>query len=284
MEEARLNGFQLAVEMAVGAVVISEKQATNNILVRDQIMKHSGGYVDDFKIIEQSGTSLRYTIVMDVKVRSSQIADVLLNTGTKKGTLDSARIYAQYESYNKERNDAEKVINNLLTGYPRNAFNTTIKSTKIRINNDRNMVVDISAEVTWNNKWVNSLVENLSRVSDKDKTTSNKISVVRKPSQFSIFDEKLQLYINDDIIYRKTSNTIFTQLFTIVEVVDAYGDAIIRGCGDYSGFDAIGEVATFTTNASYTIPKNSRTFENMKNMDHVNVYVDSTRAACLGKV
>ena len=84
-EEARLNGFQLAVEMAVGSIVVTEKQVTNNILIRDQIVRHSSGYVDDFKIIEQSGSNLRYTVVMDVKVKSSQIAEVILGSNYKNG-------------------------------------------------------------------------------------------------------------------------------------------------------------------------------------------------------
>ena len=285
VEEARLNGFQLAVEIAVGAIVVTEKQATNNTLVRDQILKHSSGYVDDFKIIEQSGTSLRYTIVMDVKVRNSQIADVILSTSDKRGVLDSSRIYAQYDTFNKERNDAERLIDNLLNSYPKSAFNSVVKSTKIKLNNDRDMIIEITAELTWNPVWVDSLVENLNRVSDDSKTTFRKIEVVRKPkSSFGIFNENTVLFINDEKIYKKTFETVFTTLFPVVEVVDKYGNSIIRGCGDYPNFRAIGAVEHFTANASYTIPKNSKTFFDLKEMDHVNAYMTSNRNVCLGKV
>ena len=284
VEEARLNGFQLAVEIEVGAIVVSEKQATNNVLVRDQILKHSSGYVDDFKLIDQSQTSLGYSITMDVKVKKSQIADVVLSTGNKKGVLDSSRIYAQYGSFNKERDDAEKLINNLLIGYPRSAFNSDIKSTKIKLNNERDMVIEVTAVMTWNPKWVDSLIENLNRVSDDSKNTHRQIVVWRKPrSSFGAFDEKIDLFINDEQIYKKTFDSIFRQLYTVVEVVNAQGSSIIRGCGDYSNFNAIGKMETFTVNASYTIPKNSKTFNDLKNMDHINVYMTSNRDVCLGK-
>jgi hypothetical protein len=285
MEEARLNGFQLAVEMAVGVVVVSEKQATNNILVRDQILKHSSGYVDDFKLIDQSQTSLGYSITMDVKVKKSLIADVVLSTGNKKGVLDSSRIYAQYGSYNKERDDAEKLIDNLLIEYPRSAFNSNVKSTKIKLNNERDMVIEVTAVMTWNPKWVDSLIENLNRVSDDSKNTHRQIVVWRKPrSSFSVFDEKIDLFINDEQIHKKTFESIFTTLYPVVEVVNAQGSSIIRGCGDYPNFNAIGKIDPFTVNASYTIPKNSKTFNDLKNMDHINVYMTSNRDVCLGKV
>lgn len=285
VEEARLNGFQLAVEIAVGAIVVTEKQSTNNILVRDQILKHSSGYVDDFKIIEQSGTNLRYTIVMDVKVRSSQIADVILSTSDKRGKLDSSKIYAQYDSFNKERNDAEKLIDNLLNSYPRSAFNTKVESTKIKLNNDRDMVIEISAVFTWNQVWIDSLVENLNRVGDDNKTTFRKISIVRKPkSSFGIFDNTVDLPINDEKIYKKTFDTVYITLYPVVEVVDKYGNSIIRGCGNYPNFKSMGGLDTYTANTAYTIPKNSKTFFDLKEMDHVNAYMTMNRDVCLGKV
>lgn len=279
-EEARLDGFQLAVEMAVGAIVVTEKQANNNKLLRDQILKHSAGYVDDFKIIEQSGSNIRYTIVMDVRVKNSQIADVILSTGDKKGILDSSRIYAQYDTYNKERNDAERLIDNLINSYPKQAFNYKVNSTSIKLNTNRDMVIEIVSTITWNDVWVNALIENLDRVKDESKTTFRKISVVRKSkSAFSFSDDVTILYVNDETIYKKVFEGIFTTLYPVIEVMDKNNNWIIRGCGDYPNFKSIGQYV-FTGTAEYVIPKNSQTFENMKNMDHVNVFLTKDRNTC----
>jgi hypothetical protein len=285
-EEARLNGFQLAVEIAVGAIVVAEKQATNNLLVRDQILKHSSGYVDDFKVIDSSRTNLGHTVTMDVKVKSSQIANVILSTGDNKNQLDSSRIYAQYNSYTKEREDAEKLINNLLDGFPRRAFDSKIKYTKITTDNNRDMVFSISVDINWNNAWVNSLSENLARVKDETKTTDRKISIVRlSPSMFSLSDDITDLYINDEKIFKNVSEKIFTTLYPVIEVVDSNGRFIIRGCGfNYPNFNKIRITNTHTVNANYTIPKNSDTFNNMKNMDRVNVFMTSNPDVCAGKL
>lgn len=285
-EEARLNGFQLAVEIAVGAIVVTEKQATSDVLVRDQILKHSAGYIDDFKVIDSSRTSFGHTVTMDVKVKSSQIANVILTTGDKKNQLDSSRIYAQYNSYTKERDDAEKLINNLLDGFPRRAFDSKIKSTKITIDKNRDMVLSISVDFTWNNAWVNSLSENLARVKDETKTTDRKISIVRlSSSTFSLSDNITDLYINDEKIFKNVSEKIFTKLYTVIEVVDSNGRFIIRGCGyNYPNFNKIRTTHTQTFIGDYTIPKNSVTFANMQRMDHVNAYMTSNGDVCTGKL
>lgn len=284
LEEARQNGFQLAVEMAVGSVVVTEKQAVNNNLMRDQILKHSSGYVEDFNIVEQSGTNLRYTIVMDVKVKNSQIAEIILNTGGKKGDLNSTKIFAQYSSYNKERNDAENLIGSFINTFPKSAFDAKIKSTSVTVDKNRDMVLVISIDYTWNAKWTNALIEHLNRVKDETKTTHRKIKIVQNSEGFSMFDNVTDYYVNDEKIFKKVFEGMFTTLYPVIEVVDNRGNTIIRGCDfNYPNFNAIRTTNTHTVNARYTIPKDSQTFINMKQMDHVNAYMTSNSEVCTSK-
>lgn len=218
---------------------------------------------------------------MDVKVRNSQIADVILSTSNKTGVLNSARIYAQYDTINKERDDAEKLIGNLLNSYPKSAFTSNVKYTNIKLNSNRDMVIEISSTLTWNPIWINSFIENLNRVSDKNKN-GRKIEVLRKPKS-SMFNDGVVFRIDDDQIYNKIFTAIYVPLYPIVEVVDNYGNSIIRGCGYYSEFDSIGQ-HNYEGIAEYVIPKGSKTFNDLKNMHHVNVYMTTSRDVCLGKV
>lgn len=275
-EEARLNGFQLAVEMAVGSIVVTEKQVTNNTLIRDQIVRHSSGYVDDFKIIEQSGSNLRYTVVMDVKVKSSQIAEVILGSNYKNGKIDSNRIYGQYDSLNQERKDAEKLIDNLLYSFPKQSFKYDVKTVSAVLNKNRDMDLNIIVTFSWKEEWLNKFIENLERVKDSNKTTDNKIDVVKSPNSFGIFDNKTTLYVNDSKIYNKVTETVFKPLYHVIEVVDKNGTWIIRGCKPYPKYEAVGDVIPHTVHATYTIPKEDSVFNDLKNMDHVNVYITTS--------
>ena len=52
-EEARNNGFRLAVEQAVGTIVASESEVNNTRLVRDEIISYASGYIFKYEIIKQ---------------------------------------------------------------------------------------------------------------------------------------------------------------------------------------------------------------------------------------
>lgn len=283
-EEARLDGFKLAVEKAVGSIVVTEKLANNNILIRDQIVLHSSGYVDDFKIIERSGSNISYRVIMDVKVKSSQIANIILGTTNKAGRVDSNRVYGQYDSINQERKEAESLINNLLDSFPRKSFKIDIKPMRVKLDDNRDMLIEIDSTISWNEAWLNNLIETFNRVKDNDKTTRRKIDVVKNPSDFDIFNNKTTLYINDEQIFRKAFDTLFITLYPVIEIVDKNGNWIIRGCASYPNYGAIGDVKPTHAGARYTIPKNSQTFENLKQMDHVNIYMTTNYNVCKNKV
>lgn len=275
-EEAKLNGFQLAVELAVGSVVVTEKKATNNLIVRDQILKHSSGYIDDFKIIDQSVTSTGYLITMDIKVKSSRIAEVILNTGEKQiGVFDSPLIMDQYNSYINERKDAERLIDNLLNVYPKNSFIITKSPSKIGVNIDRDMVLSMPYTIKWSDAWIESFLETVGRVSDPNKSETQTISVIHKKLKPGIiYDyEQLELHIADYKIYKKVNDTISSKIYIVITLEDINNRVLHVVCNhNFPMFDAIpGNVPWYKGTAEITINKGSDLFNNFKKVDHVSV-------------
>ena len=284
-EEAKLNGFQLAVEIAVGAVVVTEKKSVNNTLVRDQVLKHSSGYVDDFKIIDQSQTTSGYTLTMDVKVKSSKIAEVVLNTGDKgNNTFDSQRILAQYNTYANERNDAERLIDNLLKDYPKNSFIVTKLPTKIVMSSNRDMVLHVPYSFKWSDAWIETFLETVGRVSDPKLSDTNVISVVHKklkPSMFYDYEE-LTLHIDDHKIYEKVYNKVWGAIYVMVTLEDINNKVMYVECNyNFPSFKAIpANLEFYKGNAEITIYKDSNLFKNFNKVDHANISFTTNRDQC----
>jgi hypothetical protein len=283
-EEAKLNGFQLAVEIAVGAVVVTEKKSINNTLVRDQVVKHSSGYVDDFKIIDQSQTNSGYALTMDVKVKSSKIAEVILNTGDKgNGAFDTQRILAQYNTYAKERNDAERLIDNLLDSYPKNAFVVKKNPTKIVMNNNRDMVLNVPYVLKWNDVWVDSFLETVGRVSDPKENNINSISVIhkrKKPSLLSDYEEVV-LHIDDQTIYKNVFEKVWTTLYPVLTLEDANNKVMYVECSyKFPNFTSLPGNRYYESSFDITIAKGSNLFNNFNKVDHVNITMSSNRDMC----
>ena len=284
-EEAKLNGFQLAVEIAVGAVVVTEKKSVNNTLVRDKVLKHSSGYVDDFKIIDQSQTNSGYSLTMDVKVKSSKIAEVILNTGDKgNNTFDTQRIMAQYNTYANERNDAERLIDNLLDEYPKNSFILTKIPTKIAMNSNRDMVLHVPYTFKWSDAWIENFLETVGRVSDPKLSDTNVISVIHKkpkPSLFSDYEEVI-LHIDDHAIFRKIFDKVWTSIYIVVTLEDVNNKVMYVECNyKFPNFKAIpSNIEFYKGEAEITIAKGSSLFNNFNKVHHTNVSFSTNRDQC----
>jgi len=284
-EEAKLNGFQIAVEIAVGTVVVTEKKSVNNTLVRDQVVKHSSGYVDDFKIIDQSHTNSGYALTMDVKVKSSKIAEIILNTGDKgNNTFDTQRIMAQYNTIAKERNDAERLIDNLLDEYPKNSFVLTKIPTKIAMNSDRDMVLHVPYSFKWSDAWVENFLETVGRVSDPKLSNTNVISVIHKkhkPTMFSDYEEVI-LHIDDQAIYNKVFQKVWTSIYIVVTLEDVNNKVMYVECNyKFPNFKAIpSNIEFYKGEAEITIAKGSNLFNNFNKVHHTNVSFTTNRDMC----
>jgi hypothetical protein len=135
------------------------------------------------------------------------------------------------------------------------------------------MDLKIVVTITWKEEWLNKFIENLDRVKDSNKTTNRTIDVVKNPNRIGVFDNRTTLYINDKKIYDTVYDAVFRPIYQVVEVMDRKGRWIIRGCEPYPRYEAVGDVIPHTIYANFTIPKEDSVFNEMKDMDHVNVYM-----------
>ena len=101
-DEAKANAFNTAIEIVVGSVIVNTKESNNNQLIRDEIVKASAGYVDDYNIISESKTGRGYTLVIDVKVKNSKIAERVLSAGKSETNLKGEALNAQYQTYQQD--------------------------------------------------------------------------------------------------------------------------------------------------------------------------------------
>jgi hypothetical protein len=164
-EEARSEAFRLAVEMAVGALVVSETEVKNAELVRKEIIKYSSGFVDNFIVKSESQVGNKTRLVIDVWVGESKIADRLVNVSKAEGVIDGARAAAQQESIANEKNSAARLIELVVKDYPRRAFDIKVGKITTRVE-PKKIAIIVPVAMKWNNKYLESLIEVLDRTKD----------------------------------------------------------------------------------------------------------------------
>ena len=164
-EQARREGFRLAVEMAVGALVVSETEVRNTELVRRDILKYSSGYIDNFSIKSEAKVGSKVRLVMDVWVGESKIADRLLNGSKAEGTIDGARVAARQESLRGKQDSAARLLELVAKDFPRRAFDIKVGKTVTHVDGER-ATIGVPVAIAWNKKYFESLLEAIDKTKD----------------------------------------------------------------------------------------------------------------------
>lgn len=261
--QAKNNAFQKAIEQEVGVVLLSQREVKNSKLATDEIITHSAGYVDDFKITNTEIINGVYYVTVKVWVKSSRIHERILGATTDAKFANGDKINQQYESYNNTRVSGDDVLTAVLASYPKSAF--TIKIDKINkadvltmVDRNRNPVFVVGFEVSYNYNFLRSLNEALRLTSD-DKIRNHQnqqiISVVSKKPK-SIFGDKDVYYINDIQRADLIKYAFITRIHVKLTALDGSGNPLFHGCQYIAG-----EEDTILMNNKFTINGNQK-FEN----------------------
>lgn len=167
--QAKNEGFRLAVEHAVGSLVLSESEVKNGKLSRDEIITYSSGYVDNFEIVERFDFGGQTTVKMKVWVAHSAIANRLLNQSTSAQNVEGERAAVQINTITQSRQDGDRVLGAVLNNFPRRAFDIKLDTTKVVYTQQRTGQLYIGFFVSWNRDYLNSLAEALIAINQRTK-------------------------------------------------------------------------------------------------------------------
>jgi hypothetical protein len=239
--EARRNGFALAVEQAVGTLVLSEREVVQQRLARNEITNYGSGYVDNFQILDKTMRHNEVTVTMDVWVAHSAIASRLFGRSEVAGQVDGARIGAQVQTMQQSLSDGDRVVSMVLKDFPRRAFDITLANAVFRMDADRRTLLEIPFVLKWNYNYIVSLHEALQATSqnprakncwnyNQDCSNQTYIRVVAKsPTSFAKWDNTLGF--ND---YRKHHlvNDAFINSVPVMHLVirDQHNRVVFRDC------------------------------------------------------
>lgn len=164
--DAREQAFRLAVNQAVGSLLLSHTEAQNGEIVRRDIINYSAGHIHDFSILHREYRDGGMLIRADVWVRKSQIADRLLNESRAAGQVEGGRISAQINSFQNQKAQADRVIQAVLDDFPNRAFDVSVGRTQVAVDG-RKTYLQVPIAVGWNQKYLDSMTEALRTVNPR---------------------------------------------------------------------------------------------------------------------
>ncbi len=157
--QAREAAFRLAVNQAVGSLLLSHQHVENSEVIRNEIINYSSGHIHDFEILERTENNNGYIVVADVWVRRSLIADRLLNESRDAAQIEGGRIAAQIDSLSHKNRSAAQVLESVLLDFPQRSFDVDVGNTRVVINSNRSHFLIVPVEVRWARGYLTSLAE-----------------------------------------------------------------------------------------------------------------------------
>lgn len=239
-DEAKRNGFRSAIEIVVGSVIVSEKEAYNDRLLKNQIIEHSAGYVDDFKIINKYPSGSGVTMVMDVTVKNSVIASKLLNR-SEPSNINGERLDVQYKTYMEERGTGDAFLHTVLKDYPSKALNVQQGKVEYMLNGDRGTVFVIPFAVRWNYNYVKALNEALSKVQDTGSDrffdpkcmcyiSPERVVVMAKDPKDWLIGSKNTYHFNDSVRAKNIASYLSSKPYVKISFISHSGRKLQENC------------------------------------------------------
>jgi hypothetical protein len=143
IEEAKQQAFRKAVELRVGAIILSQRIVVDDDL-REKVNNFSSGFVDKHETISIVKRSGLFEVTLDVWVRDSSLAGALVRQYGQAHTVDGTGISDAVQNRDIQRNQGHGLIKELLAGWPRTGIEVLPGwSYGFEYRNDRSVVLVI---------------------------------------------------------------------------------------------------------------------------------------------
>ena len=173
VDQARQNGFRLAIEQIVGQVIVSDQEVKGDQLSKDWIGGYSAGYVDHYEILETRQEGNEIVVKMNVSVSDSKIAKRMLSSGNTNLIVAGEQLQAQLDTQLEQRDRGDQLIAEVLNSYPYNAYVVNSGQTEINIGQRREVYVDVPYELHWSSFWLEALDEALGVIAADSKSCNS---------------------------------------------------------------------------------------------------------------
>jgi hypothetical protein len=276
VDQARQQGFRLAVEHAVGTVVASETEVRNDRAARDEIITYASGYVDRFEVVEQQRVGNRVLVNMKVWVRPSKIANRLLNRSAAVGVVEGGRIGTQIQTLQHERTSGDRLLKSVLTDYPTRAFVIEMDRTQVIFDANRTGQLEVAFWLSWSPAYLESIAEALTAINQRSdcgglfgcKGVSSQIDVIRPG-----FGSTTQTWFNDTVADQMVRKEMIQSQPTIrVAIVDTAGTEQFKQCFYAKELDHRDHSAWYYVNQTH-----DRVAINGRAVKRFNTYIDLSR-------
>jgi hypothetical protein len=149
VSEALSVAQRMAVEQAVGTVVIAAAHAESDRMVSDGVWTYSGARIERYDILEQTATS----VTIRAEVRAMRMHTIPVRTSSAEAFVTPAA--TQQVAWT----NGDHVVRQFLTSYPQNSFTVSTQTPEWIQTAQRVQELRVRFQVTWSKEWLRAWTE-----------------------------------------------------------------------------------------------------------------------------
>ena len=222
LEIALNNAFKVAIDNEVGVILDTERHLQNGEIVHNQILSYSAGYIKTYQIkhhIYIAELNL-HKVIVNVSVASSKLKNFLLSRNHNPLSFNVDNIKAQIRLYKEGYVDGQKLLDNTLKYFPKEAINVTTHDFNIvaDYHNPNKHYLHVPFTVSWDQKYLVALQELLTLFEGDQ---GGRIYV-------SFGDERV--YITDQMLFTKLRKVFGRSDFVLLTINSLHNNTAINTC------------------------------------------------------
>lgn len=204
-EDAKNEAFRLAIEQAVGTLVLSETESQNYRLRRNDIVTYASGYVDRFEITDRRQFAGETRLRIRVWVAHSAIAGRLLHQQAEPREISGNTIATQIQTFQQQQQSGDRLLSTVLQDFPHRAFDVMMEPARVVMDSQRQGQLQVPFVVGWSKTYLKALEETLRNINQYPQCMSIGADCTRARSRFELAVNVLAKdpggWFNDDYVW-----------------------------------------------------------------------------------
>ena len=231
---ARNEAFRLAVDQAVGSLLVSETKISNGDLKQHDVINYNSGYIQDFEYVKIHRNNGNVTLQIDVYVSKSKLAERISFPGETQEKLQGGKIAEAFRSMHRENQTGDHLLRNVLNDFPNRALDINVTNISYTPPN-RRPTLNVNYSVQWKPQYVNAFKEAVSNVmhslSTKDRPSADGITFVdNKGCFFACYAS----YVTDHNRFNVLHSGLQNHAYIMISLRDIHNNSVYSTCMDFN--------------------------------------------------
>lgn len=154
------DAFKNAIQKTYGVLITTQSRVDNDRLTKDVINEYSSAIINKYDLLSEGKDSANgYRVSIAALVSSSKLLDYMLANTKQQGPkkADGSQIYAQISTALRSKQQGDRLLESILTDFPKPALKASLGRLSSRIDQDRQVFLRIPYKIEWNSTYLESL-------------------------------------------------------------------------------------------------------------------------------